>query len=40
MGQVLLGELHEEVGVELDVEVEVADGGLGRLNVEVEGRVE
>jgi len=40
MHEVLLCELHEEVGIELDVEVEVARGLLGRGNVQVQGLVE
>ena len=35
-----MGQLHEEVSVELDVELKVGGGGLGLLNVQVEGGVE
>ena len=38
--EVLLGELHEEVSVQLDVEVKVVVGGLSLLNMEVEGSIQ
>ena len=40
MDEVLLGELHEEIGVKLDVKFEVSRRGLRRLNVQIERRVE
>ncbi len=40
MHKVLLCQLHEEVGIKLDVEVKVARGLLGRRNVQVQGLVE
>jgi hypothetical protein len=40
MDQVLLGEFHEEVGIEFDVEVDIAGGILGLGNVEIEGLIE
>ena len=38
--QVLLSELHQEVGIQLDVEVQVGHSGLGLLNVQVQRCVE
>ena len=39
MDEILLGQLHQEISVELDVEVKVAGGGLGILNVKIQGEV-
>ena len=39
MDEILLGKLHQEVGIQLDVEVEVGHGGLGLLDVQVQGGV-
>ena len=38
--EVLLGEFHEEVGIELNVEIQVGRGRLGLLDVEVERGVQ
>ena len=38
--EVLLGELHEEVSVQLDVEVKVVVRGLGLLDMQVEGSIQ
>lgn len=40
MHEVLLCKLHEKVGIELDVEVEVTRGLFGRRNVQVQSLVE
>ena len=37
--EILLGQFHEEVSVQLDVEVEIGRRGLGLLDVQVERRV-
>lgn len=37
--EVLLGKLHEEVRIQLDVEVQIGGGRLGLLDVQVEGCV-
>ena len=39
MDEILLGELHQEISIELDVEVKVAGRCLGILNVEIQGEV-
>ena len=39
MDEILLGQFHEEVSVELDVEVKIGRRSLGLLDVQVERRV-
>ena len=34
--QILLGQLHQEISVQLDVEVEIGRGSLGLLDVQIE----
>ena len=39
MDEIFLSKLHQEVSIQLDVEVEVGHGGLGLLDVQVQGGV-
>ena len=40
MDEVLLGKLHKEISVEFDIEIEIASGSFGLLNVEVKCSIE
>ena len=39
MDEIFLSKLHQEVSIQLDVEVKVGHGGLGLLDVQVQGGV-